>query len=147
MDYVASALPVPYTSAWYGWDLGLNQQVDVKDPEFTPQGPPIREYVRQSKLTRMAAKVNPARFVYVTEAHVSLFRSNFAYHHFFSVSHLPFGRFPRIANDQRHPGGITSLFFDGHANVMALRKMDVGWPNTLAVRVKWLSSVPLEFIN
>jgi prepilin-type processing-associated H-X9-DG protein len=76
--------------------------------------------------------------MYVTESHTSLWWRTDAcrYHHFFLGSQLPFGGLPRIANDQRHPAGINTLFFDGHAQTMDLHQIDVAYPNPLDLRLK-----------
>lgn len=38
----------------------------------------------------------------------------YPFHDIWRGSHLPRGKQPRIANDQRHPAGINMVFYDGH---------------------------------
>jgi prepilin-type processing-associated H-X9-DG protein len=64
-----------------------------------------------------------------------------AFHDLFFASQLPFGAWPRIANDQRHPGGLNNLFFDGHAETFSLHKVDIGWPSSLGMRLRWFARV------
>ncbi len=138
LDYVASAMPIPYPEAQIQFDVdGGGQQGD----EFRGErGAPGYEGVR--KLDELSGIVQPAHTIYVTEAHISMPWDDFAFHHFFLTSQLPFGQYPRIANDQRHPGGINALFFDGHAATMSLKKMDPGWPSSLGLRLSWFTRVP-----
>ncbi len=67
------------------------------------------------------------------------------YHDLFFTSQLPLAPVPRIANDKRHPGGINSLFFDGHAATMSIRKLDAGWPENIGVRMRWFAPTIEEF--
>jgi prepilin-type processing-associated H-X9-DG protein len=46
---------------------------------------------------------------------------------------------PPIANDQRHPGGIETAFFDGHVRTMDLERMDPGYPNELSKRLRFFT--------
>ncbi len=137
-DYVASAMPIPYTVQQIEYDVpGGGDQGD----EFEP-ATGVPDYIWTSKLDAIAAVTNPARKIYVTEAHVSMRWDQYRFHHFFLTSQLPFGARPRIANDQRHPGGINALFFDGHAVTLPLRKVDPGWPNSLGLRLSLFTEVP-----
>jgi len=101
-------------------------------------------YSESVKLESFPAEANPAHIIYVTEAHVSLPWQNTGprLHHVFLGQQLPFGERPRIANDQRHPGGINALFFDGHGRVMDHREMDPAWPNPLDKRLRWFTIMP-----
>jgi len=140
LDYVASAIPIPYTREFIEDDVpGGGQPGDTSEPgsQMSPTG--RDQYVDTSRQDDMPF---PARFIYVTEAHVSHRWHEMRYHHFFWTSQLPFGAYPRIASDQRHPGGLTALFFDGHARTMQLREMDAGWPNKISLRLIHLTLVP-----
>ncbi len=140
LDYVASAMPIPYSQEQIDYDVtGGGQAGD----EWQPAGPPEYEYTR--RLDDLASVVQPARTIYVAEAHVSLRWNDFAFHHFFLTSQLPFGRFPRIASDQRHPGGLNVMFFDGHAVTLPLKTIDPGWPNSLGLRLSLFTKVPPEY--
>ncbi len=137
-DYAANAMPIPYPEAQIRFDVpGGGQPGD----EFRP-GPTPPHYADVSKLDELAAVIQPARTIYVTEAHASLLWDEFRYHHFFIASQLPFGPNPRIASDQRHPGGINALFFDGHAKTLSLKTVDPGWPNSLGIRLSLFTRVP-----
>ena len=141
LDYVASAMPIPQTRANLEFDVaGGGQNGDGYQPEGG-----IPNYHGVTKLADIGHVANPARLMFVTEAHTSLQWDNFTYHHFFLTSQLPFGEFPRMASDQRHPGGITGLFFDGHAVVTQLHKQDPGWPNSIGVRLGLFTVVPDEY--
>jgi prepilin-type processing-associated H-X9-DG protein len=80
--------------------------------------------------------------VHITEAHVTLPIHDLRWHDAFFASQLPFGAHPRIANDQRHPGGINALFFDSHAETMKLTTMDPGWPEPLHERLRYFTVMP-----
>ena len=141
LDYVASALPIPYTTANARSDVrGGGQNGDGMQGEFGP--PDYMDLYRINEIDRYG----PGRLVFITEAHESvfrIFRDTIRFNHFFYGSQLPFGAFPRIANDPRHNGQINSLFFDGHAVSMSLKQFDIGWPNELELRMKWVTT-PIE---
>ncbi len=138
LDYVASAMPIPYTVANINYDVaGGGDQGDRFRPEHN-----VPDYHGVSKLDDIAAVTNPARLIFVTEASTHLRWDNFTFHHFFLASQLPFGAYPRIANDQRHPGGINALFFDFHARTLPLRTMDPGWPTPLGMRLSLFTVMP-----
>ncbi|MCP5110322.1 MAG: hypothetical protein GY953_05760, partial [bacterium] len=61
---------------------------------------------------------SPAGLIYTIEGHHSLLTNNLRFHDLFFTSQLPFGAYPRVANDKRHPGGINAMFFDGHARTL-----------------------------
>jgi len=131
LDYVASAIPIPYPLEQIQYDEpGGGNEGDSYQGEFPP------EYVRVSKLDDLPT---PAGLIYVTEAHVSLPWNEFRFHHFFLTSQLPFGGRPRIASDQRHPVGLNALFFDMHAATLPMRVMDPGWPNSIGIRLRLFS--------
>ena len=59
----------------------------------------------------------------------------------FFATQLPLGSFPRMASDQRHPGGLNALFFDTHVERMAIKEMDAGWPNPIELRLRYFTTV------
>lgn len=83
-----------------------------------------------------SGRVSPSRIIYITEAHEKMplptaeglpWEPIYAWGELIDVflpNHIPFGAVPRVANDQRHPRGITATFFDGHAEVLPLNKVD-----------------------
>ena len=144
LDYVASALPVPYPQSNIDYDLANNAAPDA-DSSWTGVGVGTTAYAESTKLEQIEYFKNGGEIVYVTEAHVQLQWDEFVFHHFFLMAHLPFGTQPRIANDQRHPGGIDALFFDSHAQTMTLNTMDAGWPNSLGIRLRWFTVVPPDY--
>ncbi len=141
LDYVASAMPIPYPEGQIEFDVNGGGQAG---DEFAPSvNTPYYEGTR--KLDELAGIVQPAQTIYVTEAHKSLYWDDYTFHHFFLTSQLPFGSRPRIASDQRHPGGINALFFDGHAKTLRLKTVDPGWPNSLGLRLGLFTRVPPEY--
>lgn len=145
-DYVASALPIPYT--WANINYDLNGDLEW-DPEAGFEGVSVGAtgYVESSKREDFPPGANPAGLIYVTEGHISLWwkHAGTLFHHFFLGVQLPFSGTPRIANDQRHPGGLNALFFDGHARVMDLHEMDPAWPNPLDKRLRWFTVMPDDY--
>jgi len=55
------------------------------------------------------------------------------------------GCISRIANDQRYPAGIDTLFFDGRARSMQLHEMDLGYPDELDRRLRWFAIMPARW--
>jgi prepilin-type processing-associated H-X9-DG protein/prepilin-type N-terminal cleavage/methylation domain-containing protein len=142
VDYVASAFPIPYLESSINADTAGELEWDA---EGGYEGENVPGYRPCSKLDRVAGRANPAGIIYVTEAHTSLPWSNregLRFHHVFLGSQLPFGGKPRMANDQRHPGGINALFFDGHGENMDFHYIDPGWPNPLSRRLRWFTVMP-----
>jgi prepilin-type processing-associated H-X9-DG protein/prepilin-type N-terminal cleavage/methylation domain-containing protein len=136
LDYVVSAFPLPYTER--------NIERDQDGGGAWGEGARAEgryDVVRFFRLTEFGV-ANPARLIYTTEAHESLEHRDHQLHDVFFTSQLPFGAFPRIASDARHPGGINALFFDGHAETMDHHRMDAGWPNPLSRRLRWFTIMP-----
>jgi prepilin-type N-terminal cleavage/methylation domain-containing protein/prepilin-type processing-associated H-X9-DG protein len=150
LDYVASAMPIPYNDK----NINADQGGDMSwDPEGGWEGVDVNAtaYMETSNIEDFPAGASPAALIYVTEGHTSLpyigSSSGTLFHHFFVGMHLPFAGRPRIANDQRHPGGLDALFFDGHAATLDLHQIDPAWPNPLALRLKWFTVMPDTNLN
>lgn len=155
LDYVASAFPIKYGQA----SISLDVQGGGEAGDFYQGvgGATQESYHAEYQMKEFAeARVNPSQVVLVTEGHRSLpatppppgvmsSRPEFRFHHFFLTSQLPFGAFPRVANDERHPGGLNALFFDGSARTLRLKTLDPGWPNTLAMRLKHFAVPPENY--
>jgi prepilin-type N-terminal cleavage/methylation domain-containing protein/prepilin-type processing-associated H-X9-DG protein len=99
----------------------------------------------------LLASASPADLVYVTEVNSNLwenkreFSADPLFNTFFLATHLPFAGAPRIANDQRHPGGLNCLFFDGHVSTIPLQTLDIGWPNPVELRIRFFSTPELLY--
>lgn len=149
LDYVANAAGIPYTTAAINGDAaGGGQNGD----QFQGENPPTKnDYIAEFRidtLDRAGGGGLAGRLVLATEGHRSLpasLTASMRYHHFFFTSQLPFGQYPRIANDQRHPGGINAMFFDGHSATIPLRQFDVGWGNSLGRRLRYVTVVPQQY--
>jgi prepilin-type N-terminal cleavage/methylation domain-containing protein/prepilin-type processing-associated H-X9-DG protein len=146
-DYVVSAFAMPYPQECIEEDAPHElewEEFGGMQWEWVGDG-----YISASRLEDMPQEANLASKIYLTEAHVYLTwtysRDATRYHTFFLTSQLPFGGRPRIANDQRHPGGLNALFFDGHGATMDLHEMDRGWPNGLETRLKWFTVMPDDY--
>jgi prepilin-type N-terminal cleavage/methylation domain-containing protein/prepilin-type processing-associated H-X9-DG protein len=139
LDYVVNAFPIPaVTRTWT-----ISAQVGDR-PENAPRNANPSLFFNYSKCGR----ANLSRTIYITEAHermplpppdgqpwpntttwgelIDLFIPN----------HMPFALQPRVANDQRHPRGITAAFFDGHGEVLPLRQVDPAHPAELLDRIR-----------
>jgi prepilin-type processing-associated H-X9-DG protein len=143
MDYVASAFPIPYSQR----SLTLDNDSDLvweDNADFQGEIAGNQAYIPTSKIEDFPADVNPASIIYVTEAHTSLDWKGVGprYHHMFLASQLPLANHPRMASDQRHPGGLNALFFDGHAVTMDIHRMDPGYPNTRDKRLRYFTVMP-----
>ena len=141
LDYVASAMPIPYTR--YNEQRDLSNQPPGDGYVGEPIVPP--NYVGAYRLGNLD-RYGPGRFILVTESHASLARQlgSIRFHHFFYTSQLPFGHRPRMANDARHNGQANALFFDGHAESMSYHRMDPGWPKDRYVRLGLFTSTREE---
>lgn len=135
LDFVVNAFPIPYTDDNIRSDRqGGGQRGERRRGEGN--------YDNQVwfRLTSFTGRAKSARLVHITEAHTSLDTDdNQILHDLFYTSQLPFGAFPRISNDKRHPGGVNALFFDGHAQTMSFPQFDVGWPHRLGLRLQWFT--------
>ena len=148
LDYVASAMPIPYQ-----WgNIEADNSADLEwDPENSYQGESAATmgYEQATQLDRISSAGNPAELIYVTEAHFSLPWNveGPRFHHFFLASQLPLGGLPRVANDQRHPNGLNALFFDGHVQTMDHHSIDAAWPNPLSFRLRWFTVMPEGYVE
>ncbi len=149
LDFVASAYTLPYSQESIDFDSGQLEYQEGAAFEGERSDNAAAIYVWASKLDEISNVVSPAATVYISEAHKSLTeggnKDNFRYHHTFLTSQQPFGGHPRVANDQRHPGGLNCGFFDGHADTIQLKTLDVGYPNSLGLRLKYWTVVPPGF--
>jgi prepilin-type N-terminal cleavage/methylation domain-containing protein len=141
IDYVASTFPIPYMQKSIELD-GSNliwDQFSEHNPERAGKA-----YWWATKIEDIPAGVSAADFIYVTEAHTSLpwKPDGPRYHHVFLASQLPFSLYARMANDQRHPGGLDALFFDQHAGTLDLHEIDCGYPNTRDKRLRYFTIMP-----
>lgn len=134
LDYVASAMPIPYTRANEARDNSNRPPGDgFQGEQIVPPN-----YIGQFRVSELD-RFGPGRFILVTEAHTSLTgppqNQSIRFHHFFYTSQLPFGYRPRMANDARHMNQINTLFFDGHAESMSFHRLDPGWPRDRYIRL------------
>jgi prepilin-type N-terminal cleavage/methylation domain-containing protein/prepilin-type processing-associated H-X9-DG protein len=154
LDYVSSAMPIPYSKKNIDYDAGSLMASPTPEWKEVPVG--AVDYVGEYNLERWPGNLSMSQIIWVTEAHSSLALTKKVmfgslkndtprFHHFFLTSMLPFGQRPRIADDRRHPRGITAMFFDGHADVLSNQTADPGWPNSLGLRLKHFSQVPPEY--
>lgn len=131
LDYVVNGFPIPYTYR------------NRDNPGTTTGDGPENAGRSGEPFSRLAdlAFFRQSDIIYITEAHFRMPRPTRAnwgvYHDVFSPKHLPFAVEPRVSNDDRHPGGLTSVFFDGHASIMRMTRVDPGYPRSIAERVRW----------
>ncbi len=139
LDYVVNAylFPLPATIA----DDPGQQTDDGPDPQNT--GPGQSHEATATPITHIDSR--PAgRYIYITEAHAQMPTSQQWWgrlHDVFLPWNLPFGNHPRIANDQRHPGGLNALYFDGHVRTLPLHSLDDGWPRDVSLRIQRFTRV------
>ena len=148
LDYVASAFDIPYTQQDLDWDAGSDLEWDPEESWADSSGVPVgasgyRETRQRSEFTQGASS---GAYIYATEGHTVLPWGRLAggtkFYAFFVSMQLPFGGVPRIANDQRHPGGLNASFFDGHVQTLDLHEMDCGYPNTVDRRLRYFTLMP-----
>ncbi len=137
LDFVVSSFLMPYTRDVFNRDNGRG----------LPPGPNSRTTQQNSfratqaffDITKFAPPLSPGDKIYITEAHETMPTADFILHDVFFTSQLPFGAFPRIANDDRHLNRINALFFDGHVEAMSFKRMDAGWPLKHQLRLRWFT--------
>lgn len=137
LDYVSNAAPIPQTVN--------NIKIDVAGGGAfgqTWKGEVTNDYVSVFRMEQISSKTNPAGKIWATEGHISLPTTEVRFHHYFFTSQLPFGAYPRIASDERHPGGIAAMFFDGHAGIVSLHRIDPGWPKSIGIRMEKFTIAP-----
>ncbi len=148
LDYVASTFPIPYHPLNATWDQGNMLWSQDGGHISVPSNEIV--YEASSKIEAFEPGLSPADFIYATEAHTSLPNKDVGsselggphFHHVFLGAHLPFAGEPRIANDERHPGGINGMFFDGHVRTLELHQIDPGYGAKYSRRLKWFTFVP-----
>jgi len=141
MDYITNAMPIPFTNinaeksiTSDGMQEGTTAEPTVGWTEIWYHG-----FRKDSDVRR------PADFIYITEISTWLVsqegigRLSPRHHAFFLASHIPFAGGPRTAFDQRHPGGLNALFYDQHAETLGSSQIDPGFPNSMALRLRYFS--------
>lgn len=136
LDFVSNAFAIPYT------DNNANRYF----PGGGPQGPRYRAENQSFadsesffRLGKLDSRTNPARLIFLIGTHQLMSVQDLALHDTFFTSQLPRGRYPRMANDQRHPGGLNCLFFDGHVATMPIETIDSGFGAELADRLRFFT--------
>lgn len=140
LDYVVNSFFIPF-------EVGTQTMSTAVGPgPGRPAGPAEPAgYFRYSQ----ARRTDLTRTIYITEAHQAMpvppiqaesgsWPTNDwgVFVDVFQPNHVPFGGRPRVANDQRHPRGLTVLLFDGHADVLGLRIIDPGYPASIFDRIR-----------
>lgn len=139
LDYVVNSFRIPANWATIGAISNTTGDAPVNSA-----APGAVEWFKPDRIGKRAA----SDFVYVTEAHekmplpASLFWGTWT--NLFVPDHIPLGGAPRVANDQRHPGGITALFFDNHAVSKPVRWYDPGPGNSVPDRMRRYTYDPNE---
>jgi prepilin-type N-terminal cleavage/methylation domain-containing protein/prepilin-type processing-associated H-X9-DG protein len=145
VDYVANGMPIPMRPQNAAGDLEASDE-----SAGVPVGSGVWYYGGRRE-AELLASASPADLVYVTEVNSNLwenkreFSADPLFNTFFLATHLPFAGAPRIANDQRHPGGLNCLFFDGHVSTIPLQTLDIGWPNPVELRIRFFSTPELLY--
>lgn len=139
LDYVVSAFQIPFPFRQNDFisetvGTGPRSTTDDRRPTFTD-------------INNMGAR-SASQFIYVTEAHQGMplpDTPNWAIlTDLFLPNHLPLAGFPRVANDQRHPGGVGCMFFDGRAEMLPVRSIDPGGPVPMRERMRRFTYDELE---
>ena len=149
LDYVTNAMPVPYSKL----QAEKSNDLNIGDESQGIQVDTVDYYGTRSNT--FSKLVNPAKVIYITESFQTLHSdirasgnpNAYLFNAFFIGMHLPFAGNPRIANDRRHPGGINSVFFDGHADTLPLSSLDPGWPTPLSIRLQWFAPFDRDAVD
>lgn len=150
LDYVSHAMAIPYTQSALDLDQGQDQFGDDASDGVSSTVTDDSNYKAITQLDEIGNSKSPADTILATEAHISLSLGadgagnwkDVRFHHFFLMSQLPLAGNPRIANDQRHPGGINAVFFDGHGETLGIKEMDPAWPADWDLRARWFTIFP-----
>lgn len=146
-NYVANSYPMPYTQKNIDYEAStLEWKPDAPGAGVPTSSTDYTSASRAEDINRIGATAN---YIYLTEASNNIQNSCVTvwYNHIFLTSHLPFGGIPRMASDQRHPGGLVSMFFDGHAKTMPLKAIDPGYPTPVGQRLRYFTRVPFDQYN
>ena len=141
LDYVVNGFLIPFNFAGQSIAVTPGQGPVGANPQL-----PRSVFM---KLTRQG-RARLSEIIYITEAHARMplptpgypdrpWNDNDLWGELIDVfipNHISLGGVPRVANDQRHPRGIASVFFDGHANVLPVNRMDPGHPNNIFDRCR-----------
>lgn len=131
IDYVVSSFAIP-------WVFRASDRIN----DTVGAGPRSTADARTASFTNLTrfSRYPASNFVYVTEAHKNMpvpGMPNFAaLTNLFVPDHLPLAGFPRVANDRRHPRGISAMFYDGHAAVQPVEQLDPGAGHSLRDRLR-----------
>ena len=135
LDYVVNAFEMPL-------EITAAQNVGTQPGDSTSNA--RANGVEFSRLDEISL-FRPAERIHITEAHASmptLPRDGWGqFTDVFRDDHTSFGANPRVSNDQRHPGGVNALFFDGHAKTLSFSQIDAGYPRTVDIRLRWFTPV------
>lgn len=141
LDYNVNAMRIPRSLNNID---GAGRSGDGDLPDSDPQS------VKFSKMSEFDP-FQPGDLIHITELNARIPTSTSDgnapwgnFHDFFMPRHIPFGSSPRISNDNRHPGGVNALFFDGHATTLSFSQIDPGWPLLDEVRLRHFAPVKVE---
>ena len=141
LDYVVNGFPIPYSF--------VGQTISA-----TPGPRPVgaNANIPRSVFFKFGRqrRARLSELIYITEAHAEMplptpgypdrpWNDNDLWGELIDVfmpNQISLGSVPRVANDKRHPRGIASVFFDGHANVLPLNRMDPGHPSNIYDRCR-----------
>ncbi|MFN0136866.1 MAG: prepilin-type N-terminal cleavage/methylation domain-containing protein [Phycisphaerae bacterium] len=144
LDYVVNSFQIPWTTNIPVFAFGT---FVGPGPEAGPTTPEPSNFLNFSKI----GKVDLSKLIYLTEAHANMplppanpelpasWTADVQWGSLadvFHPSHMPFARSPRVANELRHPMGITMSMLDGHAEVMKPERVDPGQGATAFDRVR-----------
>lgn len=147
MNYVTNSFPMYYTQK----NIDYEQSTLEWKPDAPGGGVPsnLTDYTSSSRFEDVGKIGSTGRFIFMTDASNNIQNAcqSVWYDHIFLTSHLPFAGIPRVATDQRHPGGLVNLFFDGHVKSLSLSSVDSGYPNPVGQRLRWFTVVPFDQYN